>query len=79
HLFQAGFDSCWAKLAQLPPPTMPAFPDRLLGWGFASNFVLDWIVANHNARAVSASSPHVYAGDVAPSDHWPVLAVYELT
>jgi endonuclease/exonuclease/phosphatase family metal-dependent hydrolase len=79
HLLMAGFDSCWAKLHQIPAPTMPAYPDRLLGSGFASNFVLDWIVANRNARPLSVSSPHVYAGDVAPSDHWPVHAVYELT
>jgi endonuclease/exonuclease/phosphatase family metal-dependent hydrolase len=78
HLLMAGFDSCWAKLHQIPPPTMPAYPDRLLGSGFASSFVLDWIVANKNARPLSASSPHVYAGNVAPSDHWPVHAVYEL-
>ncbi len=78
HLLLAGFDSCWAKLHQIPPPTMPAYPDRLLGSGFASSFVLDWIVANRNARPLSASSPHVYAGHVAASDHWPVHAVYEL-
>jgi endonuclease/exonuclease/phosphatase family metal-dependent hydrolase len=78
HLLLAGYDSCWAKLSQLPPPTMPAYPDRLLGSGFASSFVLDWIVANRHCRPLSASSPHVYAGDIAPSDHWPVHAVYEL-
>src|SRR5579864_8418843 len=31
-----------------------------------------------NLRAVSASSPHIYANDIAPSDHWPVHAVYEV-
>jgi endonuclease/exonuclease/phosphatase family metal-dependent hydrolase len=78
HLFMAGYESPWARLHQLPPPTMPAFPDRLLGYGFASNFVLDWIVANRNARPLSVSSPHVYADNVPPSDHWPIQAVYEL-
>ena len=38
----------------------------------------DWIVANRHARAIAASSPHVYANDLAPSGHWPVQAVYEL-
>jgi len=40
--------------------------------------VYDWIVANRHARAIAASSPHVYANDLAPSGHWPVQAVYEL-
>jgi len=78
HFFLAGYESPWAALHQLPPPTMPAFPDRLLGYGFASCFVLDWIVANKRARPLSVSSPHVYADNVPPSDHWPVHAVYEL-
>ncbi len=77
-LFGSGYHSCFAKLAQLPPSTMPAFSDRLLRYGFASSFVYDWIVANDQARPVSASSPHVFADHVPPSDHWPVHAVYEL-
>jgi endonuclease/exonuclease/phosphatase family metal-dependent hydrolase len=62
HLLLAGYDSCWAKLSQLRPPTMPAYPDRLLGSGFASNFVLDWIVVPHGrsspgtSRATAAST-----------------------
>lgn len=79
HLFVAGYESPWAKLHQLPPPTMPANPDRLLGLGFSSNFVLDWIVANSRARPLAVSSPHVQAGDIPPSDHWPIAAVYELS
>ncbi len=43
QLLAAGYDSPWARLHQLPPPTMPAYPDRLLSFGFASSFVLDWI------------------------------------
>ena len=78
HLFVAGYHSCWAKLSQIPPPTMPAFPDRVLAMGFATNFVFDWIVANGMTRPLSASCPQVYSGYVPPSDHWPVQAVYEL-
>jgi endonuclease/exonuclease/phosphatase family metal-dependent hydrolase len=78
HLFGGGYHSCFAKLSQLPPPTMPAFPDRLLNYGFSSNFVYDWIVANDHARPLAASSPHLFADHVPPSDHWPVHAVYEL-
>jgi len=77
RLFRAGFRSCFGALGQLPPPTMPAGIFRF-GPGFASSFVLDWIVANRHARPVSASSPHVYADHVPPSDHWPVQAVYDI-
>jgi len=77
-LFAAGYKSCFGVLGQLPPPTMPTGISRFPR-GFASAFVLDWIVANAHARAISAASPHVYAGDIPPSDHWPVQAVYELT
>jgi endonuclease/exonuclease/phosphatase family metal-dependent hydrolase len=76
-LFAAGYKSCFGVLGQLPPPTMPSGISRFPP-GFATAFVLDWIVANQHARAVSAASPHVYAAEVPPSDHWPVQAVYEL-
>jgi endonuclease/exonuclease/phosphatase family metal-dependent hydrolase len=77
-LFGAGYTSCFGALGQLPPPTMPASVSRFGVAGFATAFVYDWIVANRHARAVAASVPHVYADDVAPSDHWPVQAVYDL-
>lgn len=78
QLFANGYHSCFAKLAQLPPPTMPAFTDRLLAYGFSSSFVYDWIVANDGARPLAVSSPHVFADHMPPSDHWPIHAVYEL-
>jgi hypothetical protein len=39
---------------------------------------IDLIVANKHARAIAASVPQCYAGDLAPSDHWPVQAIYQL-
>jgi hypothetical protein len=39
---------------------------------------IDLIVANRHARAIAASVPQVYCEDTAPSDHWPVQAVYQL-
>lgn len=77
-LFDAGYWSCFGALGQLPPPTMPTSLTTFGTLGFSSAFVYDWIVANRHARAIAASSPHVYANDLAPSDHWPVQAVYEL-
>ena len=38
----------------------------------------DLIVANSHARAIAASVPQCYAADLAPSDHWPVQAIYQL-
>lgn len=78
-LFGSGYRSCYGSLGQLPPATMPTSVGRFGAPGFAAAFVYDWIVANRHARAVSASSPHVYVDERAPSDHWPVHAVYELT
>ena len=78
QLFAKGYNSCFAKLGELPPQTMPSFGDRLLTYGFSSSFVYDWIVANGHARPLAASSPHVYVNEISPSDHWPVHAVYEL-
>jgi hypothetical protein len=78
-LLMAGYTSSFGALEQIPPTTMPASLSRFGGAGFSSAFVLDWICANRHARAISTSSPHVYAGDTPPSDHWPVHAVYELT
>jgi endonuclease/exonuclease/phosphatase family metal-dependent hydrolase len=77
-LYAAGYVSCFGALGQFPPAT---FPTSLSTFGvsdFSTAFVYDWIVANRYARPLAASSPHVYVDDIAPSDHWPVHAVYEL-
>jgi hypothetical protein len=42
------------------------------------NETIDWIVANKEARPVAACEPRFYLKDFAPSDHWPVQAVYEM-
>ena len=39
---------------------------------------IDLIAANNYARAIAACVPQCYAGDIAPSDHWPVQVVYQL-
>ena len=65
-LFAAGYRSCFGSLGQLPPATMPTSVGRFGAPGFAATFVYDWVVANRHTRAVSASSPHVYADERAP-------------
>ena len=78
-LHDAGYRSCFAELGQLPPPTWPCIPTANFVVGEqAVNQTIDWIVANDRLRAVAAAAPQCFAGDVAPSDHWPVQAVYEL-
>ena len=74
----AGYFSCFGALHQIPPTTLPASYDRFGGGSFATAFVLDWVLANVHARAIAAASPHVHAGDISPSDHWPVHAVYQI-
>jgi endonuclease/exonuclease/phosphatase family metal-dependent hydrolase len=78
-LHEAGYPSCFAALGVQAPPTYHCYPtadvppgDRVV------NQCIDWLVANKHARAVAASVPHFYLKDAAPSDHWPVHAVYEI-
>ena len=70
----AGYSNCFSALNLPVRDTFPAQPT-------AQNWVerpLDWIFANARARCVAATVARFYHGDFAPSDHWPVLAVYEL-
>lgn len=78
-LHAAGYTSCFADLGLQPPPTFPALPTaaRALG-AHLSNSCYDWLTANAHTRPIAAHSPHMFCGDLAPSDHWPVIAVYEL-
>ena len=76
-LLEAGYVNCFAGLGIPTEPTHPCYPTA----GVAPRHgcqAIDWIVANRHARVVAAQVPHFYVGDVAPSDHWPVLAVYEI-
>ena len=78
-LHEAGYVSCFAALGLLCPPTFPCFPTKNRAAGEpVINQAIDWIVANRHARPVSAQVPHCYHDDIAASDHWPVLAVYEI-
>ena len=75
----AGFVSCFAALGLQSPPTFQCYPTaNVLPDEPTSTEAIDLIVANKHARAIAASVPQCYAGDIAPSDHWPVQAVYEL-
>src|SRR6266581_4759147 len=78
-LKQAGFVSCFAALGTQSPPTFQCYPTASIQPDEPTvTEAIDLIVANKYARAVAASVPQCYGEDTAPSDHWPVQAVYQL-
>lgn len=78
-LGEAGFVSCFAALGMQSPPTFQCYPTANIRPGeHTITEAIDLIVANRHARAIAASVPQVYCEDLAPSDHWPVQAVYQV-
>ena len=78
-LKQAGFVSCFAALGMQSPPTFQCYPTANVKPDEPTiTEAIDLIVANKYARAIAASVPQCYGQDTAPSDHWPVQAVYQL-
>lgn len=78
-LKEAGCPSCFAELGLQPPPSFKVYPTAGVKPGeLPISACVDWVVSNGRARCLSAVIPHFFHGDAAPSDHWPVLAVYEL-
>ena len=78
-LKQAGFVSCFAALGMQSPPTFQCYPTANVQPDEPTvTEAIDLIVANRNARAIAASVPQCYCEDTAPSDHWPVQAIYQL-
>lgn len=78
-LAQAGYLSCFAALGIPSEPTFKVYPTAgVLQGQLPITQCVDWLVANGHARAISAGSPHFFLEDAAPSDHWPVHAVYEI-
>lgn len=72
---EAGYESCFKELNLLSPPTFPALPTTD---DIGENQTIDWIFSNAKATALSASVPQLYYQHMAPSDHWPVQAIYQL-
>lgn len=78
-LKQAGFVSCFAALGLQSPPTYQCYPTAGVQPDEPTvTEAIDLIVANRHARAVAASVPQYYGSDTAPSDHWPVHAIYQI-
>lgn len=79
HLQKAGYVSSFAALGLQPPPTFKCYPTANVTPGqLAISQCIDWIVANAEARALATTVPQFFLDDAAPSDHWPVQAVYEV-
>ncbi len=78
-LHAAGYASCFAALGLQPAATFKCYPTADVTPGKAvMNQTIDWLVSNGEARALCATVPQFYYRDAAPSDHWPVQAVYEV-
>lgn len=78
-LHKAGYVSSFAALGLQPPATFKCYPTAAVEPGrLAISECIDWIVANAEARPIATSVPQFFLNDAAPSDHWPVQAVYEL-
>jgi endonuclease/exonuclease/phosphatase family metal-dependent hydrolase len=78
-LHQSGYPSCFAVLGLVPDSTFKCYPTADVAPGkFVINETVDWIVANKEARPIAACVPRFYVKDSAPSDHWPVQAIYEI-
>lgn len=71
-LRDSGFVDCFAELGLWSDSTHPARPTP----GVPQT--IDWIMRRGALRSVLAHVADVHLGDLAPSDHRPVLAVYEL-
>jgi endonuclease/exonuclease/phosphatase family metal-dependent hydrolase len=79
HLHKAGYVSSFAALGLQPPSTFKCYPTANVAPGkLAISQCIDWIVANAEARPIATTVPQFFLDDAAPSDHWPVQAVYEV-
>jgi endonuclease/exonuclease/phosphatase (EEP) superfamily protein YafD len=70
-LQRAGFTDCFAALGRFPRPTIPARPTAV-----GPDQTIDWLLARGAVSARTAEVVDYWLGDMAPSDHKPVLATY---
>ncbi len=70
-LRESGLVDCFAALGRWTRATYPAAPT-----GQGSENSIDWLMHRGPVRAMSAEVIDFWLGDVAPSDHKPVLATF---
>lgn len=73
-LRKSGLTDCFTALGQTPRPTYPAFA----GAESTTPFTIDWLFHRGSIRPMNVQVVDFYYGDLAPSDHKPVLATFEL-
>lgn len=69
----AGFQDCFSGLGRHPKATRPAVPT----WQGPEQTV-DWILYRGALRPMTCEAVDFFHGDIAPSDHKPVLATFAL-
>lgn len=72
-LREGGLTDCWRGRGTYPPPTHPAFPTAK-----GAPAVLDWQLYRGPLRPMVCEVVDYAKGDLAPSDHKPVLVAYSL-
>jgi endonuclease/exonuclease/phosphatase (EEP) superfamily protein YafD len=72
-LREGGFSDCFMPLGQMPVHTWPAMPTAK-----GPQQTIDWIMFRGAVRPMAAYIVDYYDGDLAPSDHKPVLATFAL-
>jgi endonuclease/exonuclease/phosphatase family metal-dependent hydrolase len=72
-LLDAEFADCFSAVGQTSSSTHPAQPTAA---GVPST--IDWLMSRGPVRPLLGHVIDFYVGDLAPSDHKPVIAVYEL-
>lgn len=70
-LREAGLVDCFAALGRFPAATWPAAPTAKGG-----PQTIDWLMLRGSLRTMTAEVVDFYEGDLAPSDHKPVLATF---
>ena len=72
-LLEGGLTDCFTALGRSPRATWPAAPTSP-----GAPVTIDWMMHYGNLRVKTAEVVDFYEGDLAPSDHKPVLATYAL-
>ena len=70
---EGGLTDCFSALSRIPRPTCPSTPT-----GSGVPEVIDWMFHRGPLRVRTAEVIDLFVDDVAPSDHKPILATYEL-
>lgn len=67
----AGWEDCFTGLGRVPKATRPAAPTFM-----GQEQTIDWILYRGDLRPMTCEAVDFFHGDIAPSDHKPVLAAF---